>query len=187
MSERKLLRENIADAWTRTLSESYPQKLINSERGLQVHFCHRLLEVFGDLDRRLFIEPTFTASDGTTRIPDIVICNSQRIIGVVELKYMPRAAPDYEKDLRTLKWFCSAPPPITLSNERYRGVDEKKVKAYELASDAILCWAGVYAEPRADVEHHGRALGSRLLCLHAVTKPLLRPEIYLGLSGASAL
>lgn len=178
MADRKLLKKNISDAWMRTVSESYPQQLINSERGLQVHFCHKLLEEFRELERRLFIEPSFKAADGTTRMPDIVICNSRRIIGVIELKYMPRATADYKKDLQTLQWFCTSPPPITLANERYCGIDEGRIKTYELADDAVLCWAGIYGGPRVDIEAQAVQLGSRFLCLHAITRPTQAPELF---------
>lgn len=158
--------------------DAYPKQLINSERGLQVHFCHRLLEAFGTHKRQLFVEPSFRCIDNTVRIPDIVVCNSQRIIGVIELKYMPRAPADFEKDLKTLQWFSSAESGVKLTNERYRGPNESQMKVYELASDAVLCWAGVYAGPRSDIESHAKGLGARFLCLHAITASSLQPELF---------
>ncbi|BDT71207.1 hypothetical protein os4_07250 [Comamonadaceae bacterium OS-4] len=178
MSARNPLRRHIETAWQRTIAEAYSQQLINSERGLQVHFCHRLLEEFESHQRRVFVEPCFRAQDGSVRSPDIVVCNSQRIIGVIELKYLPRMTAKYAKDLGTLNWFASARHPVEVSNDRYRGVNEIVVKRYELASDAVLCWAGVYAGPRVDIESQALGLGSRFLCLHATTKSGRAPDIY---------
>lgn len=185
MSARNPLKKNFSEAWRQTILEAYPQQLINSERGLQVHFCHNLLEAFGDRRRRLFIEPCFRSADGTVRAPDIVVCNSQRIIGVIELKYRPRGHAHYGKDLRTLEWFSSAEPHVKLANERYRGSEEGSLKAYELADDAVLCWAGVYAGPRVDIESKAEGLGSRFLCLHAVTEPSSLPVVFPTEVGAS--
>ena len=43
MVRRSLLRKQLAAAWTETLSPAYANRLVNSERGLQVHFCAALL------------------------------------------------------------------------------------------------------------------------------------------------
>jgi hypothetical protein len=189
VSERNLLKRNISNAWSRTLAETYPHQLINSERGLQVHFCHWLLQEFGALERRLFVEPCFRSAEGSTRIPDIVVCNSRRIIGVIELKYMPRAYADYEKDLRTLEWFLSAEPPVELANDRYRGLDERQIKTYDLADDAVLCWAGIYAGPKVDIESNAQRLrlGSQFLGLHAVTAPGAAPTLFTSSSDVADL
>ena len=112
MANRNMLRNQIIEAWTLTMAEAYPLQLVNSERGLQVHFCHRLLEQFHGLQRRLFIEPTFSADDGSVRCPDVVVCNNGKIIGVIELKYRPRTTPGLSKDIETLNWFANAKNPV---------------------------------------------------------------------------
>jgi hypothetical protein len=108
----------------------------------------------------------------------VVICNRSKIIGVVELKYLPRTSPKVAKDLETLEWTASQQDYISISNERFLGVvaDEKR---YLLAADAVLCWAGV---------HRGRlglrleplvssALKPRFMELHAVTREDVDPRI----------
>lgn len=179
MPGRSLLKRHIRTAWRKTLQEDYPRRLINSERGLQVHFCHHLLAGLDGSSRRLFVEPCFVADDGTQRMPDLVICNSKRIIGVVELKFQPRSAAPFRKDLDTLRWFASTPDAVRIANSRYRGEYESSLPAYALAPDALLCWAGVYAGTRVDIEPQAVDLGRRFMALHAITRrgeaPLLIP------------
>lgn len=178
--QRSLLRSQLARAWRQTIRAGYEEQLINSERGLQVHFCHQLLSQFkGDeVSRRIFVEPCFVDAAGQVRSPDLVICHTRSIIGVVELKYLPRARPEYEKDLGTLQWFAKSSCEVTLSNQRYLGVGAQTIKKYNLASDAVLCWAGVYRAPRAEIEAHAAPLGGRFYCLHAVTAPHEAPFLH---------
>jgi hypothetical protein len=170
MASRSLLKRQIDEAWKETIEEIYSKQLINSERGLQVHFCHRLLSKFTDQhgSRRIFIEPCFKDSAGKSRSPDVVICHTRQIIGVLELKYLPRASPKYKKDLATLTWFGLTATELTLSNDRYLGVVAASPKKYSLAPDAVLCWAGVYRAPKVDIKPP-QSLERRFLCLHAVT------------------
>lgn len=177
MSNRSLLRQHITSAWRETVESVYPKRLINSERGLQVHFCHKLFAQFGDLKRQVFVEPCFVSPSGAVRSPDIVVCHSKSIIGVIELKYMPRVSAEFSKDLQTLEWFHSGADSMTLSNDRYLG-EEITSPTFELAPDALLCWAGIYRGPKIDIELHGEALGRRFLSLHAVTAPGKHPELF---------
>jgi hypothetical protein len=57
-----------------------------------VHFVHQLLAQFDDakVKRQVFVEPCFTDSARQRHSPDLVICHSRSIIGVVELKYLPK-------------------------------------------------------------------------------------------------
>jgi hypothetical protein len=167
------LRSQIQTAWRQTINNEYDERLINSERGLQVYFCKRLMDQFQEagMDRRLFIEPriNFSAND-SSRYPDIVICNTRSIIGVVEIKYQPRARPDYEKDLETLNLLLQHGSAITLSNDRYRGEIEVH-RSFSLATDAVLCWAGVYASPEQSIQHQkGLAINHHVMALHALTR-----------------
>ncbi len=179
MTVRALLRQHISAAWRSTIESVYTEQLINSERGLQVHFCSRLLTEFAndDVPRRLFVEPSFRDPEGKVRSPDIVICQTQHIIGVIELKYQPRVQPSYEKDIGTLKWFAGCASDLEVSNDRYLGVETSASKKYSLAPDAILCWAGVYKGPPVDLEAESKVLGKRFFCLHAVTSPDVHPTI----------
>jgi len=53
----------LANAWRTTINDKYRGRLINSERGLQAHFCAALQDEFGATEvghLRLFIEPRFS-------------------------------------------------------------------------------------------------------------------------------
>jgi hypothetical protein len=170
MSNRTPLRKQLTSAWQQTLTGPYQSQLINSERGLQVHFCHALMREFemAGSERRLFIEPTVMLGIDGIRCPDLIICNSQRIIGVVEFKYAPRAVPEFTKDLETLALLTKHASSITLANERFRG--EGLSKTYPLADDAVLCWAAVYADTLIDLQHWSLpSLAGRFMRLDAVT------------------
>lgn len=165
---RGFLRKHLKAAWNQTISGPYSDALINSERGLQVHFCVKLLGLLEGQQRRLFIEPTLTFQSGEKRSPDLVICNSRRIIGVVEFKYTPRTLPSYAKDFDTLARLArSAEGEITLSNERFRG--PRKIEHYNVASDAVLCWAAVHCDKAFEVPQlHLKEVGDRYLELRAI-------------------
>lgn len=178
MSNRTLLRRQLSAAWRHTLTGPYQNQLINSERGLQVHFCHALMREFeiAGIERRLFIEPTVMLGADGIRCPDLIICNSQRIIGVVELKYAPRAVPEYTKDLETFALLTTHANSITLANERFRG--EGSSKTYLLADDAVLCWAAVYADELIELPSSSiSTLGGRFFRLDAVTHDSAPPTI----------
>lgn len=121
-----------------------------------------------NLSRRLFVEPTVVFSAGDWRCPDLVVCNTRTIIGVVELKYAPRATPDTAKDLETLERLSLETRPITLVNKRFKGPGSPK--AYPLSADAVLCWAGVRenAPIHFSAEKQDR-IGPRFFKLEAVT------------------
>jgi hypothetical protein len=163
MTRRHLLRKHLFTAWHTTITNQYCDRLINSERGLQVFFCAALLQQFekGKVMRRIFVEPRISRESAPGVLyPDIVLCNSRQIIGVVELKYVPRGLPKYAKDLRTSRNIAKV-DGITLSNDRYRGIERNRF--YTLASDAVLCWAGVYTgsqHPRGGA-HPCHSRGSR--------------------------
>lgn len=178
MSNRIPLRRQLSAAWQYTLSGPYQNQLINSERGLQVHFCHALMREFekAGVERRLFIEPTVILGSDGIRCPDLVICNSQRIIGVVEFKYLPRAVPEYTKDLDTLALLLRHADALMLSNERFRG--EGSPKTYSLAEDAVLCWAAVYADNFIEMQHASLSrFGEQFLRLDAITHESAPPTI----------
>ena len=181
MTTRRLLKDQLCEAWRLTLTTEYPSQLINSKRGLQHFFCQHLQKLFDDkaLHRRLFIEPCLTAENGKVRIPDLLICHTRSIIGIVEFKYKPRGRASAAKDLSTLGWFLSHPGHLKLANGRYRGQGEDALKKYTLASDALLCWAGVYAKSDADEDVLSSGVNSRgrFLGLHAATSKGEPPEL----------
>ncbi len=192
MAARLMLRMHLEEAWRRTIAQEYAGQLINSEKGLQVFFCKHLLDCFKSdkVSRRLFIEPrvSMPGSDDPkyARHPDIVICHTRKIIGIVEIKYLPRTRAKFKKDLLTLDWLLEGQVDVALSNDRYRG-PRAVHKGYSLAGDAVYCWAGVHCEPETKVAlPDARAINDRVFVLHAITSreavPIVRVAGNTGLS-----
>jgi hypothetical protein len=184
MQSRTLLRRHLAKAWEKTLKCEYSQQLINSERGLQIYFCKHLLDQFSStkVSRRLFIEPRLTtpSEPKIAKYPDIVICNSRSVIGIVEIKYLPRVRPKFDKDLETLDWVLAHSKELVLSNDRYRGPCAQ-AKKYPLSNDAVLCWGGVYAAPKEEsitlTEVPAAPINQRVFVLHALTHDEAEPDV----------
>ena len=186
MQRRSLLRRHLSEAWRETICHQYRSGLINSERGLQVYFCSELLKRFDDaknVKRRIFVEPHVAATDGelgrsgkSSWYPDVVICDSQKIIGVVELKYLPRSRPKWRKDIHTLQFIASHPGGLAIANDRFLG--EASVRNYPLVPNAVLCWASVYRERKLDLRSEiSDPLRERFLQLHALTQDGEPPRI----------
>jgi hypothetical protein len=122
------------------------------------------------------------------RYPDVVIYDTQKIIGIVELKYAPRAKIreidlDYQKDLETLQLAVTHAEKLAISNDRFCGIAKRKIGPYPLAKDAVLCWAGVYTGDPIDKPEKD-ALSGRLLLLSALTTegkdPVVMSRSHLG-------
>jgi hypothetical protein len=67
-------------------------------------------------NRLMFIEPRIVIATGGGQVvvlPNIVICNSRQVIGVIELKYAPRARPRYNKDIAALAALAVRPASAT--------------------------------------------------------------------------
>ena len=184
MNKRHLLRGNLEAAWIRTIEAYYNSQLINSEHALQVYLCMELLKQFeaANLQRRIFIEPNMQTSCGKNRFPDVVICNSRKIIGVVELKYTPRGRPSIEKDLETLSFITNE--SFEIKNERYHGPGKNQLKNYTVADDAIMCWAGIYTEGLIDLSSIAKEqkFENRFLQMHGLTSDSCScgPEIWIN-------
>jgi hypothetical protein len=183
MKNRGLLRSHLRAAWKDAVTKGYNTQLINSERGLQFYFCEALLRIFENagMRRRLFIEPCLSISGKkTVCYPDVVICSSRIIIGVVEIKYTPRVGipKTASKDIKTLSFAANNSRNISLSNDRYRGPQAGK-KEFQLADDAVLCWAGIYSGDMADLGHliSVRQHRERFLQLNALTRQDQDPRI----------
>lgn len=183
MSRRNHVRGSAIRAWSDAIRFKYRDGSINSERALQFWFCHYMMQEWAskDLDKfLLFIEPNFQTTEGKTLIPDVVVCNSQRIIGVFELKYQPRSEASYVKDHGTLSWFANNAGAVTLTNERYLG-EPISQKNYELAPDAVLCWAGIYKgdQPFQTIPSQEN---ERFLSLHGLARngrdPIVLPSVH---------
>ena len=178
MSARLRLRGVLASAWRSTIADAYVKRRINSERGLQVYFCAQLLSQFTDnrMKRALFVEPRVNIPGSKLRLPDIVICNRDRVVAVVELKCRPRGMPSPAKDFTTLVSLSKAGQRVNISNERYHG--PAKSRSYEIAADAVLCWAVICKERSVPLPARNAArLGSQLLLLQALTHSNAAPTI----------
>lgn len=177
MTKRQLLRDDLNCAWRSVIKNFYDAQQIDSEASLQAYFAATLINRFEKAKRkswRIFLEPTIKLPPSSIhRKPDLLICNNNQIIGVVELKYAPRGEGNeiYEKDLKTLLILSENRQHFQIANERYLG-PLKSVKSYSLAKDAVLCWAGVYSGPRLSTQKFKEA-GARddFLALHAITSP----------------
>ncbi len=184
MTTRNPLRGQLEKAWRSTINKNYREQLINSEHGLQIYFCAALLKEFKKTRLRLFIAPrlSFPGHNSTIkRYPDIVICNSKSIIGIVEIKYGPRvklADKGHKKDLDTLRMALEHADTLTISNDRFRGVTKDNRK-YPLAKDAVLCWAGVYAGEEINLRKviDNGAFRERFLQLSALTVDGEHPNV----------
>lgn len=170
MRTRSTLRSQLKRAWERTINHRYNDQLINSEHGLQSYFCIELLREFDDMTRRIFIEPKMSFSNGQRRHPDLVICDSRSIIGIVEFKYVPRGRPKYAKDIETLQLAVKHADSLKISNDRFRGVVSDD-RSYSLSPTAVLCWAAIYSGETVSLkgEESISALGNHFLQLDART------------------
>ena len=136
----------------------------------------------------MFIEPSLTITEnGLARkiIPDLVICNTREVIGVIELKYTPRGHPRYAKDVASLAAIAKCREGIIISNDRYRGLAVND-KEYSLSKHILFVWAGVHAPRINGLNSDGSQLYSEAYeelkgcCveLHAETSLYASPKVY---------
>ncbi|HET6424144.1 MAG TPA: hypothetical protein VFG20_10700 [Planctomycetaceae bacterium] len=145
MKRRIPLRNNLIKAWLKC-KKDYDARRINSERTLQAALWAHLTAILRKdpirKHQRLFLEPIFRVEAGTV-YPDLVICNCRTIIGVVEIKYLPRARPKFSKDLKTLAALASQRKNLKMENLRYRGVDTEQAE-FQFSEHVLFCWAGIH-------------------------------------------
>ena len=179
MSSRPLLRKQIAEAWRQSIAVDYAAQRINSERSLQASVWSHLNSVLPRKTRRMFIEPCMSilGQDREDRFPDLVICNTRHVIGIVELKYQPRMRPSWRKDIDTFHWLAKNQSNIAITNSRYRGA-EADARVYPLAQQVLYVWAGVHAEsPIRLADHIAPELSPMFLALHAETHDTKAPQL----------
>ena len=146
MPVRTTLRQQLFAAWSAVIEQDYRAQRVNSERSLQASFWAQLNSILPTTTRRMFIEPRLSICvDGLTkhRYPDIVICNSRNVVAVVELKYLPRTAPRYRKDIETLQLISRNRTGVRVANQRHKG-PTRDAREYALGRDVLFVWAGVY-------------------------------------------
>lgn len=186
MRQRSILQSQIIKAWKQCITRDYRTQRINSERSLQASFWSRLNSILSK-NRRMFIEPGLMISTNgeTTRcFPDLVICNTKEVIGVIELKYQPRGKPYYKKDIDSLSRIARHRKRITISNQRFRGRPNDET-IYSLSKHILFVWAGVHANTNefdkdlAPLYSTGyRGLKDCFIELHAETDSNSSPKIY---------
>ena len=177
MANRSLLRKQIREAWRQSITEDYAAQRINSERSLQASVWSKLNTLLAPGSRRMFIEPCMSVPGlgKQVRYPDLVVCNSREVIGIIELKYQPRARPKWQKDVDTFHFLATHRETISISNSRFRGV-AADARVYPLASDVLFVWAGVHAPcDLALKEHVDPVLAPHFMALHAETQPSSAP------------
>lgn len=185
MNNRKLLRSQLIEAWHQAIESDYKRQRINSERSLQASIWSKLDKIFDNQPRRMFIEPSLavisSVAEGQKRIvrvPDLIICNSREIIGVVEMKYRPNTKPNYKKDIDTLAWIAKNDSNIVISNYRFRG-DIADAHTYKMAKSVVFAWAGVHRDKNISLDIP-KSIKENFLELHAITRMNQDPEIVIG-------
>lgn len=185
MSTRPLLRRQITEAWCQSIASDYADQRINSERSLQASVWAQLNALLPSSTRRIFIEPCMSVP-GTrrqVRFPDIVVCNTREVIGIVELKFQPRSKPSWSKDLATFHWVTENRDRISVSNVRFRGVGTDS-RSYPLSRTILYVWAGVHAACELDLRAHiSPAVLQSFLALHAETQRGQAAIIRVALDG----
>ena len=182
MTNRRPLRNQITEAWTLCIDDDYCSQRINSEHSLQASFWSHLNTLLPH-NRRLFIEPTMHVRipGGIKRImPDIVVCNTREVIGIIELKYTPRIGPRHAKDLRNLDMIARNRRGVTIANDRFRG-KTTDAKSYSLAKSIIFAWCGVHSSIGENYRLFSegyRSLNDCYLQLHAETQDATVPLVY---------
>ena len=180
MANRGLLRRQLRRAWADTIRTAYMDQVVSSERALQVHFTARLMDIFWNdgVNRRVFVEPMMRLDTGARVHPDLLICNSNSIIGVVELKYQPKVRPKVDKDFATFESLAEHGAGIEIQNRRYRGPDGGRGR-FAMHADPVFVWAGVYRGPIQEIPSWWPESfdPSQLLVLHAATRADSEPEI----------
>jgi hypothetical protein len=179
MANRSLLKKQIREAWRQSISVDYAAQRINSERSLQASLWSNLNAILVPKTRRMFIEPCMSVPGlgKQVRYPDLVICNSREVIGIIELKYQPRARPQWQKDVDTFHFLATHRETISISNSRFRGV-AADARFYPLGSDVLFVWAGVHAPCDLILKKHvDPILAPHFMALHAETQLSSAPNL----------
>ena len=176
MARRDRLKAGFVSAWHRCIEEYVDDQRVNSERSLQAAFWACLNKELHK-SRRIFIEPAIRFdAPSDIYFPDLLICNTREVIGVVELKYTPRIKACIKKDISTICALAAHQGELFVSNSRYRG-EVKRIKKYAFSDHVLFAWAGVHCEERDQVvvrfqerlEEVGDIGKHSLLQLHAIT------------------
>jgi hypothetical protein len=179
MVKRSKVGHRLAVAWLNVINSEYCAGRINSERSLQGYLFAELRQQMRDDGRQIFIEPRVDlAAEGRIVRPDIVICNANEVICVVELKYAPRGKAATEKDMQSIG-AIAVDQTIEISVERYLG-PRIPSKPYRISSTTLFAWAGVHKGGAQQSEvwtADDRFANHYFLELHALTKSDAEPRL----------
>jgi hypothetical protein len=151
---RRVRFRKIAAAAFESACSLYREGLINSEAGLSAAMWNELRAQFieNELDTfKVVVQPRLEFAEGgnldpSVRYPDLVVCNRDQAIGVIELKFAPRGRPSSLKDLRTFEKLATiAPNSLEVRRDRWHGMNP--LKAFSLADDAIFVWGAIGKVP----------------------------------------
>ena len=99
----EVLAELLGQSWTK-MTDEYARGLINSEATMQASLYHHLRSMVEGL--AIFLEPGLESEDwedsGKTYKPDMVICQGQTVLAIVELKCSPEDAFASKNDIKKL-------------------------------------------------------------------------------------
>jgi len=110
--------------------------------------------------------------------PDVLVCDHEKVIAVVELKYQPHKRPDYRKDIDKLAFIANSLEQFEVYNYRFRG-HRKNHDPFALAENALFVWAGVYREEYVEVATRiDPIIQDRFLAFHAVAHKGIDPDVY---------
>jgi hypothetical protein len=120
--------KQIEESWCDTVSDYNGHKVL-SERTLQASLWSHLQSKADQ--QYIFVEPRVklpNTEQGKPRqiIPDLVICRSTFVIAVIELKFVPRGAPNFLTDINKLRRIYAERDSIQLHLPRFMGISTKE-------------------------------------------------------------
>ncbi len=137
--EKSELLKCITKAW-KDCVEDYKLHRINSERSLQASLWSKLVTELSLDKYPIFIEPGLKIKGKGKVFPDIVVCDDKSVIGIIELKYQPRALPGWEKDIDTLNWIHQHREKLIYKHRRHEGPERE----FTIGEDVLYVWAGIH-------------------------------------------
>jgi hypothetical protein len=138
----------------------YEEGVVNSEGGLQAIVWHELRAQFSKHAREgflLLVQPKLVLRDGTRRHPDIVVCNRDRVIGIIELKFAPKGNPRATRDHEKFRRLAACK---NLSVHRERWAGPQQLKSFPVAKDVLFVWGAIGKWP-SEGKSPSEALGAR--------------------------
>lgn len=155
-----MVESRLQNMWNQHIRQDYDMGLLNSERCLQASF-YRALRI--ELPEHIiFVEPLLelkSTNIGRNFVPDIIVCNENKIEAILELKFVPHGYPNYKKDLAKLFTLSTLPG----QNEFFISLDPDSGKfsngKYTFSENPIFVFA-VIGQHDAEAVDRTAILGS---------------------------